>query len=251
MKKTLFRLFIPSIFILPLTLFSCSQNADNTLNQIKGEIQSIINLKPEPTFKDEPIINNNELKLTSKYLDNKSYIAPTEPSFKFVNIEINWIEFPVLDSSDLVIWLKVLPKEYPGEDVEKFYSINFSDLVPSETKIISFDQEDLKLTFEKMIDTKKREFDQLINDAVNGAGLFNSFSSIKPSEYVIKLPERLTAMRTNTYIFNGHQNNVEIEYSVNNNEVNPFSFKIYLGKKESSNPIFKLLEVKIIDGGVN
>lgn len=249
MKKILFGLFVPTI-ILPLSLFSCSQNSNNNdLNNAKKEVERILELKPKPKLKNQPTSDaSKSIQLITSYLDTKSYFAP-EGDFKFgIKITVEWIEFPINNESDLTIWLKIDSSEYFGEEISKSYSIKFKDILslsPSIT-LLPISEVELKDVFIKLIENKKGSFADLMNDAINGEKNFSGMGEIKPEKYELELPKLLTSENINNYIFQNYQRNIQMEYSIKNKiDEHYLLFTFYLGGLESEikTPLIQL-EIK-------
>ncbi len=228
MKKFLFILSTPLVAIFPITLLSCSQNStESRISEAEEKIENIILQKPLPTLSVKP--TNNIINLEN-YVKSQSFNNPiTEISG--VKIEINDIELPVVDSKDLLIWLKVTSTDTLdiAPEISGFYSINFSEIIEIKDKTInSIPYETLEILFDELLSPNIGNITKVVSDAIFGRGEFEGQTSIDTSSLTQDpkpLNDRLTTSNINQYIFDGFQKNVHMVFKSIETNVIVFDFK--------------------------
>ncbi|MGL5205412.1 MAG: hypothetical protein ACRC7B_00660 [Metamycoplasmataceae bacterium] len=210
MKKLLLTLSISAPLLLPLTMVSCSQSSnEDRIDEARAKIKKIVSEKPRPTFVTQP---SGPINLVN-YLQLNSYIAPTT-EVSGVNIELYSVELPTPNSRNLVIWLKVTSTDTLDiiPEIADFYFVNFNELNgidPLMIQEITTDQ--LNVPFNNLMNSKSFALSKLIEDAINGTGVFSALSPIDPVKLNVDakdFDDRLTTKNINDNIFESQQSNV-------------------------------------------
>ena len=227
MKKLLFILSAPLVTIFPITLLSCSQNnTEDRIFEAEEKIQKIILEKPLPTLSTKPTTNIVDLE---NYLKIQSFNNPVT-EITGVKIEINDIELPIVNSKDLLIWLKVTSTDTLdiAPEISGFYSINLSEILEMKDKTInSIPYEKLKILFDELLEPNLGNITKIVSNAIFGIDEFEGETSIDTStleQDPKPLNDRLTTSNINQYIFDGYQQNIHMLFKSIENNIIVFDF---------------------------
>lgn len=251
MKKILFTLSLSIPVILPTILVSCSQNSDqNRINEAREKVQKVITEKPQPTLATQP---NASIDLAN-YLQLNSFIAP-KSDLTGIKIELDSIELPTPNSTNLIIWLKVTSTDTLDiiADISDFYSINFNEIAGIDsTNIQPITIDQLSTPFTNLLNAKRSLLNKFINEAISGTGFFEGQTKIDPTTLINdpkELNDRLTTNNLNENIFENHQKNVYVEFLIYDANAKTISLTFELRELDNSDKVTFDMQFELIELG--